>query len=837
VAAVLVAAAGAHSSIGQTPPPEAVEPLEKTAARYVTRLALSDLRIVNTPAPRDYQIAADLLERAHGLTPDDDVQLRQLIEACENAGDTARMAKYTRELVRLDPSDTVAQLRLISGKIRELQNVDDRLATYDRWLGPDGASVDPAVRSRLALDAALLAREKGDAKGFARRLGRALELDATNKDAATMALAFYSQKVGEPAGQFELMLAVLNADPFDVDLHRAMAKHLAEHGAYRGAARFYGSMNMLLQRLDGPDGQSNEEDGANLQVVRWCTEGPRAVVEGMNRTVFETRQGYRRQRQEAEAAKQPVDKIPTPESIRLPMPTEWVRLAAAAALADPQLVDGALDEFVESALQESKHLSHPEEWAEWEEKLTPEEATARIRGLLEETTFARLLTARQPEKVEESLDILRADPTVDRDRLSNLEAWNLLRKGEIEGSEQRFKPLAKDNVLAAIGLATISDIKGDKAGATAAYAEIANREAGSIPGAFARTRCEILSGKPLPLDPVAKRLEDLAAGVPSWLDTYVGDPRRMQTVEATLEKGDVRPLDPVRMKITVRNVGPVPMGVGADGPISSRFLIAPSVQVSTISIPTSEFLQVVSLDRRLRLGSQESFSAVVEAEVAPLSLLLEEIGGAMSRARFRVLQGFGVDLSNKQSYSYREGPFSVASDCGPLRREMPPKSTVDPVSLVGFAEKGSPRDIAEAVLIVRGKALPFMKGGKLTAEEQRQFLAAVAKRLPELAPAAQLLVVSVSPPTVQMPDASVIDDAARKLTDPNVRAMYIVMRAMNSSDPVFADSVTQGNPELARLAELVKARLDAGVISYATYKPQSQTPSTAEPTASPGPDK
>jgi hypothetical protein len=130
-----------------------------------------------------------------------------------------------------------------------------------------------------------------------------------------------------------------------------------------------------------------------------------------------------------------------------------------------------------------------------------------------------------------------------------------------------------------------------------------------------------------------------------------------------------------------------------------------------------------------------------------------------------------------------------------------------------------------------------MKGGKLTAEEQRQFLAAVAKRLPELAPAAQLLVVSVSPPTVQMPDASVIDDAARKLTDPNVRAMYIVMRAMNSSDPVFADSVTQGNPELARLAELVKARLDAGVISYATYKPQSQTPSTAEPTASPGPDK
>ena len=35
------------------------------------------------------------------------------------------------------------------------------LAAYDRWLGSEADGVDPSIRSRLALDAALLARERG----------------------------------------------------------------------------------------------------------------------------------------------------------------------------------------------------------------------------------------------------------------------------------------------------------------------------------------------------------------------------------------------------------------------------------------------------------------------------------------------------------------------------------------------------------------------------------------------------------------------------------------------------------------------------------------------------
>ena len=54
----------------------------------------------------------------------------------------------------LDPSDTVAQLRLISARIGQFQTAEERLAAYERFTGPEGKGLDPAIRSRLALDAA-----------------------------------------------------------------------------------------------------------------------------------------------------------------------------------------------------------------------------------------------------------------------------------------------------------------------------------------------------------------------------------------------------------------------------------------------------------------------------------------------------------------------------------------------------------------------------------------------------------------------------------------------------------------------------------------------------------
>ena len=136
----------------------------------VARAALVDLRLQREVAVHDYEIAQQLLGLAQSLAPDEVEIVRHRIEAATGAGRDGLVDRLTRELVALDPGDTVAQLRLITAQLDSRQTARERLDVYERLLGPRGDQLDAALRSRLALDAALLARELGDDDGLARSL-------------------------------------------------------------------------------------------------------------------------------------------------------------------------------------------------------------------------------------------------------------------------------------------------------------------------------------------------------------------------------------------------------------------------------------------------------------------------------------------------------------------------------------------------------------------------------------------------------------------------------------------------------------------------------------------
>src|SRR5690606_22072900 len=123
---------------------------------------------------------------------------RLLLEAWYAAGDEAKVIEVTREIIRLDPSDTVAQLRLISDRISRYQSVEERQTAFDRLLGESGGAIDPSVRSRLALDDALLARELGDEQRFVERLSMATQLDSSNKPAAVLAATYALERLTDP---------------------------------------------------------------------------------------------------------------------------------------------------------------------------------------------------------------------------------------------------------------------------------------------------------------------------------------------------------------------------------------------------------------------------------------------------------------------------------------------------------------------------------------------------------------------------------------------------------------------------------------------------------------
>src|SRR5690606_24171174 len=147
----------------------------------LARTALLDLRMQEEPDSEDYQIAALLFGEARRWSPDDEILLRKQIEASWSAGEEGAALDLTRDLLKLDLrdgklDDEVSMLRVLSADISRIQTVEERLDQYHALLRR--TALPATIRSRLALDAALLLREQGDVEGFASMLARSTALDS-----------------------------------------------------------------------------------------------------------------------------------------------------------------------------------------------------------------------------------------------------------------------------------------------------------------------------------------------------------------------------------------------------------------------------------------------------------------------------------------------------------------------------------------------------------------------------------------------------------------------------------------------------------------------------------
>jgi hypothetical protein len=257
-ATLLVAFAGApnahaQSTRGATEAPRSeaeqaaeLAKVQQAATDLLVRTILKRSRDLPNPTVVDYRVTALGLRLARQMSPGDAELLRREIEAWTAADDAARVMEVTRELIRLDPRDTIAQLRLIDSQIGRLNTVEERRAAYERLLGPAGERLRASIRSRLALDAALLAREDGDDEAFLRRLTDATLLDETNKNAAALYASMLLPIAQTRVERFELIANVLQADPLDPGAYENAAIELMSAGAYEASLRFLDRMRDLL---------------------------------------------------------------------------------------------------------------------------------------------------------------------------------------------------------------------------------------------------------------------------------------------------------------------------------------------------------------------------------------------------------------------------------------------------------------------------------------------------------------------------------------------------------------------------------------------------------------
>lgn len=788
------------------------------AARSLERLALLDLRLTGSPSARDYKLASILLDLAGNITPNDADLIRRKIESQWNAGDEDAAVAATKDLLRLDPKDTVAQLRLVSASIGRLQTVESRLAAYERFLGPDGKAIDPAIRSRLALDAALLYRERSNEDKFAEKLKQATSLDPTNKEAALVTETFFSSAVNDPVGRFELQSNLLYSDPLDPAVYMRMTEELARNGAFVGANRMFRIGEKILIAAGAQIG--GEQDVQRL-ILAWEVAGPKAVREDLDKSLNTERHYARQTADQQKIMNVPGEEIVDPMSVRLPRVAEQIRALASFGEGN---TDGLETSVAELDLTVAKMLKESPDDEKRPKEINKADAMRIARDAKVDLAMLRALTGVQTKLVEDGLKDLDPPLPSGDPRPLIIEALLKLQDGKAQDAIEELKGLGIDadsaspeinevNLYAEFARARAFEALGQKAEAAAAYRRIVQFAPYTPQAALAVTFVDKMMGKRVPLFAKTDELEKLAAAVPRWIEDIVDQPRTFVGVTVEPLSTTQEPLSPMLVKVSIRNLGALPMGLGSNRPLNSRFLFAPSLDLKEIDARRFSKPEVIDLDRRLRLMPGETLEAVVWADPGFAGWFCEDIASQVVRAKYRAVQGFVTGPRGMID----PGPGCVQSDLPIIVRTTLRESTLGAADFAAEAESATEGAVvrlgAAARTLVLGE--PF-NARKVSPVDKQTMAQALAKRYPTLSANGRAALAAIVPTSKQSLEFAEFDAAVLQENDPAVLPIALLTRCSTADAPALKAALESSDERVKLVAKLQADRLAEGTNCYAT---------------------
>lgn len=801
----------------------------------LTRQAVLDLRQQTDPAQIDYEIITTILEIALEQTPGDASLRRRLIEAYRAAGNEQAVMAQTRELIRVDPDDTVAQLRYLSWNVSQKQTVEERLELYQRYLDEDRfkQAFDPSVRSRLALDAALLQRERGNNTEFVRLLAMAVSLDSSNKEAAALTAAFYQERRDDPVAILELAINLLRSDPVDPNLYFGVAAELAEHGVFDQAQRFHDSARRLIA-TDGVTGDAGIE--AETAVLRWHNNGAQSLLNEYEQYLQLQKEAAQLRVDQLEEAGQTTEGVLTPDEVRLPPHVERIRILAAAASGDQVILERAMrDQFntVQPAIEEiTDRLNTPEGQSNEELRRTLLQQAAAISS---ELVVSRLIVGQMSEaQLTETKQLRVLLGSGESPQLAVIDAFITLREGDLQAALVEIEPLAEQSTLGSVayGIALL------EAGRNEEAAEAFKRTALFTPvspiGAYARTRYEAITGIDLVYTEYSQAMRGVAQAVPSWFDRAAGNPERMLSMTLTLENQRIGAYERPVILLNIRNISPVALAVGSDRPVNSRFMVSPSMRIASDLVTSALSPEVIDLHQRLRLMPGEGILVRIWPDPGFSGWLSNVKSGHMIRSRWNLLQGFQVG----RGQLYSAGPMCLSGEA-PLLTIEPDARVRSPLN--DIARELEIRDESRMIALlpsVRAAIVdPNRPGGPPTPSEIELIARTVAQRYPALSNEARLAVVALLPHSYMAPSMRILDETVLAETDPTILAAAIFTRARTADHPALSRAAASDNSRLATLAKKLQERLSgedpqgfAFLTAVGSHRPAAPThPEAIEP--------
>jgi len=815
------------------------------------RTALIDLRLLESPTALDYRATHDFMSLIAEVAPGDLAVARHAAAAAFGTGDADLLEQATRRVIRLDPDDTVSQLRLIVSRIAENQTVEDRLAAYDRFLGRAGERIDPTIRSRLALDAALLHRERGESQKFVERLTLATELDSTNKDAAALAFNYYASRVpGDAVGQLRLQFNLLFADPFDPRVHMSIALLLAQEGAMIECFRFH---RLGLALLDAVDARGPQRDVERLTLM-WELQGPEAVVAEIARRLASERDAARAVYERDLKLDVADEDLLPPEEVSLDGLYERMRVLAGLAAGDFVAVETGIEELKKISDRATAALRDPTR------SLDPAEEAELLNDAIRAVSdlqFMRAVANVDIEKFDaETTAVARLGPRLQA-ALAPLAAWIRYRNGDPAAALELAEQIDRDvgeNFGTSILRGLANESLGSIDAALFAYRDLIKDDPLGPVGAWARSRMNQILGRDDPRTPAGQRMGALVNQVPLVIDRMIGEP--ILFLEFTLDGPEVvKPGEPVELELQIRNVSSIPLALGPDRPLNSRVVLLPLLDQRDVHTGRGQ-PEVIELDRRLRLDPLESLTVRVRPEGAFNGLINIANDPLLRNQRWRAVQGFTLSTNGQ----YEPGALCGSDDTGSILLEANPLAQLAPADLAAEIDRVTTEgDRRGLMLAARAAAAAFMRAtpssrqppvargstdsginpreaddyepipGSSTSEDLAPVVDALVRAHDAADPLARTLILATVPPASVTPGVEALDAAALEAvgrptgaSDPAAalaRAIALVTRVADPEHPALAAALASAEPRLRLIAAAVSRRLQTGLPTAATTGP------------------
>lgn len=620
--------------LGPTPvPQERALPMnfERNLAGQFIRNAATLLQESNLTV-RGMEAALLFTQEAVDLSPDDPEawNFHLAVAMLNERDDVVRTA--SERLAKLDPENDRALLQKLRSEIAEKQTAAERAERYKHEIGRGDLPV--TVRSRLALDLAILERRRGRTEAFASWLAESVALDRSHTAAAALAAGYFRLHVDDPVGTGELLLNQFLANPTDISAQMLAANHFLDHGAYDAADRLYTLAkncyeSIQLVALPG-------ELIADLAIARWgagrMDTALRQIMEYQRRMDIRYRERLLHEDPELTPLDRAKRQAPRSLTVIVTHAVLRARQGDEQGRAMMQRIIDLYQQRIETMVEEAQQEA---------ERLDPR-VKEEIAKLWLETAWLTVWLSPTPENADEYA--ARASELIELSERAEarIAGWIALRNGDPDRAVDLLERHAGHDPAAGLGYANALLARGQRRSAAQALLNVVRLQPGTLIGAWAGDQLAELIGRRVPISSDAAHLDDLMREVPSYLDRFPAHPTTALSVRLRPTKDRFDPYEPIRIDLKLTNHASRPLAIDPEGPILPDVVLLFDVRLSGATDHPAVTPLIVSIDRRLRLEPHERLTIPLDLRRAPLGAVLDQhpLHGAI--VTIRVISNFFV---------------------------------------------------------------------------------------------------------------------------------------------------------------------------------------------------